>query len=102
MQTVEAVKNSDSTTLVKVVMLMGNAFLANPIKVGFAGLMLLFGWQVTAGQKELAREIRAGYEQLDSRHALASSKAHDDFARALERLSGKLDENTRAILSRGK
>ena len=108
-QAVEAIKQSDNPTLVKLFALFSSAFLSNPIKVGFAGLLILFGYQVTSGQKELAHEIRSGYEQLDARHATAAAQAHADFARAqdkldssINRLAGKLDENTRAILTKGK
>lgn len=108
-QTVEAIKQSDNPTIVKLVSLISTAFLSNPIKVGFAGLLILFGWQLTAGQRELASEIRAGYEYIDARHAATADRAHTQFAAqqtelkvSLERVADKLDENTRAILSRGK
>jgi hypothetical protein len=94
----------------KIVTLAWEMFKYNPIKLGFLALMILFGWQIVDGQKVLERvseKHTAEIQGIISRHDAAAERAHGHFAKtldkldlSLERLGNKVEENTRAIITR--
>jgi hypothetical protein len=98
---IEAAGAAGGPPALKAFSLVWEAFKYNPIKLGFMALMFLFGWQIVDGQKAI--------ERMGERHEAAADKAHAIFAKSLDKLdsslnrvSDRLDENTRAIMSRGK
>lgn len=109
---VESVQQAGGPATKQVILMAWSAFTHNPIKMGFLGLMLFFGWQMVQSQKNqerISREHRDDVKSIVEHNSVAAEKAHNIFIRSLDKLdssinkmSDKVDANTRAMLEHRK